>query len=186
MGKGVALLFRNRLPRMYDDYRRACRDGLVRPGRMHIWVDQESGETVINFPTKDDWRQPSRYEYIASGLDALALYLARLRGPRVIIPPLGCGNGGLDWTRVRPLIERRLGVAELDGAHVTSLIPDKLLVTHTRDDQLSQQPARRSVDVGRAVGTPPRVGADAPLRVASDERGTARPHYLRRSRDRGR
>lgn len=186
MGKGVALLFRNRFPRMYDDYRRACRDGLVRPGRLHTWLDPETGETVINFPTKDDWRDPSRYEYITSGLDALALYLARLRAPRVIIPPLGCGNGGLDWARVRPLIEQRLNVAELDGAHVTSLIPAKLLVTPTRDDQLSPQPARRSVVVGHAVGTPPRARADAPPRVAGRGSSAARPHYLRRSRDRRR
>lgn len=186
MGKGVALLFRNRFPRMYDDYRRACRDGLVRPGRLHTWLDPETGETVINFPTKDDWRDPSRYEYITSGLDALALYLARLRGPRVIIPPLGCGNGGLDWARVRPLIERRLGVAELDGAHVTSLIPNKLLVTPTHDDQPSPQPARRSVVVGHAAGTPPRAGADAPPRVAGRGSSAARPDYLRRSRDRRR
>lgn len=112
MGKGVALAFKNRYPDMFKDYQKACRDGQVRPGSMHIWKNL-TGDWVVNFPTKRDWREPSRYEDILSGLDALHTYLKKQGPITVALPALGCGNGGLDWERVSSMITDKL--SDLDA-----------------------------------------------------------------------
>src|SRR5437867_4467429 len=89
MGAGVALAFKNRYPDMFKDYQDACKDGRVRPGAMHVWKNL-MGEWVINFPTKRDWREPSRYEDILSGLDALRTYIREQGHISVAVPALGC------------------------------------------------------------------------------------------------
>lgn len=119
MGAGVALAFKQRYPEMFRDYQRDCKKGRVRPGEMHIWRSL-SGDWVINFPTKRDWRDHSRYEDIDSGLDALRAYLDSLGPLTVALPALGCGHGGLDWERVAGMIRNKL-----DGvnAHVRIYAP---------------------------------------------------------------
>lgn len=106
MGKGVALQFKRRYPAMFLDYRRACQRGEVRPGGLHIY--QALDCVVVNFPTKRHWRDDSRIEDVESGLLALAGYLRARNGARVTLPALGCGHGGLDWSRVRALIYQYL------------------------------------------------------------------------------
>lgn len=96
---------------MLDDYRRALAEGEVGIGRPHVWT-APSGERVINLPTKDAWREPSRLEFVTAGLDALREYLAGAGPVAVAVPALGCGRGGLNWDSVRPLmIERLSGLA---------------------------------------------------------------------------
>lgn len=112
MGKGVALAFKNRYPSMFHAYRAACDKGEVQPGRLHIWPDR-LGITVVNFPTKRHWKQPSRYEDIESGLSALREFLLKRGTVRVALPALGCGHGGLDWDRVSAMIGKKL--ANLDA-----------------------------------------------------------------------
>ena len=110
MGKGLALQFKARFPEMFEEYRRACQAGEVRPGRMHIVERWEMFRPryIINFPTKRQWRFPSRMADIESGLRALAGDIERLDIRSIAIPPLGCGNGGLDWDQVFPKIQRAL------------------------------------------------------------------------------
>lgn len=112
MGAGVALAFKNRYPAMFDDYRRACKRGEVQPGKLHIWRELGS-DWVVNFPTKRDWRDPSRYEDIEAGLDTLSRYLKPLNGITVAVPALGCGHGGLNWDRVSEMIREKL--SDLDA-----------------------------------------------------------------------
>jgi O-acetyl-ADP-ribose deacetylase (regulator of RNase III) len=110
MGKGIALAFKLRFPENFEAYAKACRAGIVQTGHMFVHEDGDlSGPRwIINFPTKKHWRDPTRIEWIVSGLADLKLVL-RAKGIRsVAIPALGCGNGGLAWTDVRPLIERAL------------------------------------------------------------------------------
>ena len=107
MGKGIALQFRHKWPQNYAEYRAECAAGRVRPGTMFV---HNSGGLVkpnyiINFPTKDHWRGASELEYISEGLVDLIAQVKRLNIRSLAIPPLGCGNGGLDWADVRPLIE---------------------------------------------------------------------------------
>lgn len=108
MGAGVALAFKQRYPEMFKEYQRACKDGWVRPGRMHVWKSLE-GDWIVNFPTKRDWRDPSRYEDIDAGLDDLRAYLDGVGPVTVAMPALGCGHGGLDWGRVSGMIQNKLG-----------------------------------------------------------------------------
>ena len=108
MGKGIALQFKQAWPENFDDYAKACNAGEVRPGRMFVF---ETGRMmnpkyIINFPTKRHWRGDSRIEDIELGLKALVRDVKRLGIRSVAVPPLGCGNGGLDWEDVRPLIHR--------------------------------------------------------------------------------
>lgn len=107
MGAGVALAFKQRYPAMFKDYQAACKAGLVRPGKMHIWKPLD-GDWIINFPTKRDWRESSRYEDIDAGLDDLKNYLISVGSVSVALPALGCGNGGLDWARVSEMIRNKL------------------------------------------------------------------------------
>lgn len=124
MGKGIALQFARAFPTMLGDYESAVRRGDVRLGEMQVWSNQAlSGPRwVINFPTKGHWRARSRLADIESGLADLVGVL-RSRGiASVAIPPLGCGNGGLAWDDVRPLIEKAM--ADVPEVEVRIYPPD--------------------------------------------------------------
>ncbi len=106
MGKGIAYQFKLQFPENNADYVKACHHGELRPGVLHHFT--ERGKIIINFPTKNKWREKSKMEYIENGLDAL-IDLIRLLGIQsVAIPPLGSGNGGLVWPEVKKLITRKL------------------------------------------------------------------------------
>jgi O-acetyl-ADP-ribose deacetylase (regulator of RNase III)/uncharacterized protein YwgA len=107
MGKGVALEFKKRWPAMFGDYRRRCEQKLVRLGEPYLYRDA-TGASIINFPTKNHWRSPSRITDIERGLDYLVAHSAEWGIQSLALPPLGCGNGGLEWTEVGPLIYRKL------------------------------------------------------------------------------
>ena len=116
MGRGVALAFKRRFPDNFKAYRAACDRGELQPGRMFVF---ETGELmprlIINFPTKRDWRARSRLADIEAGLSALVAEIERHRIHSIALPVLGCGLGGLEWTEVKPRIDRALaGVADLD------------------------------------------------------------------------
>ena len=113
MGKGIALQFKQAYPQNFDAYRRACKSGEVRPGSMFVVETGSliSPRYIINFPTKRHWRGNSRIEDIRSGLLALVREVREREIQSVALPPLGCGNGGLDWADVRPLIEAAIADA---------------------------------------------------------------------------
>lgn len=113
MGAGVALAFKTRYPDMFRDYQKACKNGEVKPGHLNTWKTL-LGEWVVNFPTKRHWREPSRYEDIEAGLIALKAFLGKLGQVRVTLPALGCGHGGLEWSRVSEMIERTLSDLEAE------------------------------------------------------------------------
>lgn len=108
MGRGIALQVKKSFPENFKAYAAACKRGEVEPGKMFVF---ETGQLanpryIMNFPTKRHWKGKSRIEDIESGLVALVNEV-RVRGIlSIALPPLGCGLGGLDWTDVRPRIER--------------------------------------------------------------------------------
>lgn len=106
-GKGLALQFKKAFPENFEEYQRACQDGEVKPGQMFIVPTSylTHPHYIINFPTKRHWKNPSRIEDIDTGLQALIETVKRLRIRSIAVPPLSCGNGGLAWSRVAPLIE---------------------------------------------------------------------------------
>lgn len=109
MGKGIALQFKEAFPINNKKYIEACKAGALSPGKLLAVKDHNAllGEKlIINFPTKKHWRHPSKYEYIEEGLKALVQLIEKQQIKNIAIPPLGCGNGGLDWNVVRPMIEK--------------------------------------------------------------------------------
>lgn len=102
MGAGLALQFKRKFPANFIAYRHACKDGLVRPGKVFIFQDKE--KYIINFPTKRHWRDKSKLEDIDAGLVDMVAQVKRLGIKSVAIPKLGCGLGGLEWVDVLPLI----------------------------------------------------------------------------------
>lgn len=104
MGKGLALQFKKAFPENFVSYERGCKAGEVKTGQMHIVQRLASPRFSINFPTKRHWRQPSKLEYVREGLQDLVAQVTRLGIASIAIPPLGCGNGGLEWSAVQPLI----------------------------------------------------------------------------------
>src|ERR1700674_5343955 len=110
MGKGVALMFSEAFPDNARAYVEACKDGKVHVGRMFVTENRELTEQrwIINFPTKKHWRGPSRLEWIHDGLKDLVRVIKAKKIRSIALPPLGCGNGRLDWTMVRHEIEASL------------------------------------------------------------------------------
>ena len=114
MGKGIALMFKERFPENNKAYEAACRAGEVRVGSMFVTagVELSGPRWIINFPTKQNWRNPTKLEWVETGLAALKEEIVKKEIRSLAIPPLGCGNGGLEWSVVRPMIERILGDLE--------------------------------------------------------------------------
>lgn len=106
MGKGIALQFRNKWPANNRAYEQACKAEQVKLGTMFVFDcgGLVKPNFIINFPTKGHWRAKSEIRAIQDGLKDLITQVQRLQIKSIAIPPLGCGNGGLDWDDVRPLI----------------------------------------------------------------------------------
>ena len=102
MGKGIAYQFKLRFPENNKDYIKACRNTSLKIGTVHYFW--EKGKLIINFPTKDKWRQKSKIDYIHQGLVELVKLVQSLNIKSIAIPPLGCGNGGLNWSEIKPII----------------------------------------------------------------------------------
>ncbi len=118
MGKGLALQFKQQFPENFRAYAAACRAGEMVVGRVHLTRREAvtGPRWIINFPTKQDWRHPSRLEWVEAGLHDLHRVLLAEGIASIALPKLGCGLGGLDWDTVRPLIESILG--DLEGVEV--------------------------------------------------------------------
>lgn len=145
MGKGIALEFKKRFPAMYDDYKARCKVGQVHLGEPYPYSDM-LGVSIVNFPTKDHWRSPSRLADIVRGLDYFVVHCYDWRITSVAMPPLGAGNGGLEWALVGPVIYQKLGTLDIPveiyapyGTPRHQLTPDFLSQTITDDDVQGRQ-----------------------------------------------
>ena len=106
MGKGVALAFKKRYPDMYRDYVERCGRGDVRLGEPYVY--RADDHVIVNFPTKRHWRSVSRLSDIEAGLDYLERHYKEWQIRSLAVPPLGCGNGQLEWRVVGPILLRHL------------------------------------------------------------------------------
>ncbi len=113
MGKGIAYQFKMRFPQNNHDYVKACKSGKLRVGTIHYY--KEEGIWIINFPTKDKWREKSKIDYIEKGLNELVKFVVEYNPKVIAIPPLGCGNGGLEWNIVKKIIVQKL--ASIENEH---------------------------------------------------------------------
>lgn len=119
MGAGLALEVALRHPDLEADYQLRCKAGAVQIGRPYLYpVSDCPYRAVLNFPTKQHWRFPSRLAWIEQGLTYIASHYAKASPPvtSLALPRLGCDKGGLDWQQVQPLIKKHL--ADLPGLSV--------------------------------------------------------------------
>lgn len=127
MGKGIALQFKENFPNNYNVYRKACKDKSLQVGRLLVVKDRtvEKEIIIINFPTKKDWKHRSKLEYIEKGLQELVKVIPQYGIKSIAIPPLGCGNGGLNWVDVKPLMEKYL--SPFTDVNILIFSPDKAI-----------------------------------------------------------
>ncbi len=102
MGKGIAYQFKVKYPENNKEYVKRCRNNSFTIG--DILLFRENDKVILNFPTKDKWRKKSEYEFIEKGMKTLRSTIIENNLKSVSIPPLGCGNGGLEWVKVKELI----------------------------------------------------------------------------------
>ena len=116
MGKGIALQFKYAFPANFKAYAKACRRQDVTLGEMFVFDNGQFSEPrwIVNFPTKGHWRSRSRISDVEAGLGDLRRVIIELGIASIAIPPLGCGNGGLGWADVRPLIREKLDGLETE------------------------------------------------------------------------
>ena len=125
MGKGIALQFKERFPQNYKAYADACKKGLVVTGKMFVFNESDllnEDKIIVNFPTKMEWYRKSQYSYIEEGLTDLVKTIKDNNIKSISIPPLGCGNGGLKWEKVKALMEEYLG--DLDNVEIVIYQPN--------------------------------------------------------------
>ncbi len=125
MGKGIALMFKEHFPENFAAYARACEAGEVRTGHMFVTENKSlfGPRWIINFPTKTHWKTKTKIEWVRDGLKDLVRVIRDRNIRSIAIPPLGCGNGGLDWKDVRPIIDQAL--ADLDDVSVVIYEPTR-------------------------------------------------------------
>lgn len=112
MGKGLALSFKKRYPDMFESYKKVCEKHQLTIGKLMLY--KEADHWILLFPTKENWRNPSKLEYIEKGLMKFVSTYAEKHITSIAFPKLGCGNGELDWNLVRPLMERYLKPLPID------------------------------------------------------------------------
>ncbi len=148
MGKGVALEFKKRYPGNYKDYVSRCAKKELRPGQPYFYRD--NGRLILNFPTKDHWRMPSKLRDVEEGLDWFLAHYREYGVESVAFPPLGCGNGGLSWEEVGPLMYRKLKGLPIE---VEAYAPYGTPLSELREGFLARSDAPK-----RSVGeTPSRI-----------------------------
>lgn len=107
MGKGIAKEFKSKYPTMYEEYRIKCDANEIETGKLYPYF--ENGKIrILNFPTKQHWRSPSRISYVVEGLEWFIENYEKLGITTIAFPPLGCGNGGLNWETVGPIMVKKL------------------------------------------------------------------------------
>jgi O-acetyl-ADP-ribose deacetylase (regulator of RNase III) len=111
MGKGLALAFKQRYPHMFVSYQQACRDRELRIGQPVLY--KESTPWILNFLTKDHWRDDSKVEYLEEGLQYIVAHYKALAIKSIAFPKLGAGLGKLSWDVVGPLMAKYLNQLDI-------------------------------------------------------------------------
>lgn len=125
MGKGIALQFKEVFPNNFKLYAEACKKKELKPGMLLVVKENtlQGERIIINFPTKTAWQFKSKYEYVEEGLKELVKVIRHYNITSIAIPPLGCGNGGLKWEIVRPMMEKYLG--DITGVEIQVFEPNE-------------------------------------------------------------
>lgn len=143
MGKGIALQFKKLYPTNYKVYKDLCDKKEFQIGQLLVVKDQNivTGEkTIINFPTKQHWKSPSEYEFIERGLDALISVIKENNIKSIALPPLGSGNGGLQWYKVKQIISQKL--SKIENCEIIVFEPNTNVKEVLNKERVKLTPAR--------------------------------------------
>lgn len=139
MGKGIALGFKKKFPDMYDDYLRRCENNEVKLGQPYLYKRLVK-PWVINFPTKVHWRSVSRVVDIIKGLELIRDKYIEWGIQSIAVPPLGCGEGGLEWRVVGRVLYKYVSkfdiTVELFAPHGTPRSELKIEFLKTGDPKM--------------------------------------------------
>ena len=113
MGAGIALEFKYRYPEMFDKYVKHCKENRIQIGTLWVYKVPKSTLKVLNFPTKNDWKHPSKYEYLERGLKKFVETYREQGITSVAFPMLGALNGGLDPDKVLDLMKKHLSDCDI-------------------------------------------------------------------------
>ncbi len=134
MGKGLAAQFKVKFPEMFHDYKVRCSRGEVKIGEPYLWQDNEY--EVLNFPTKDNWQNSSKIDYIDSGLQYLVNNYQNMGICTLALPALGCGLGGLELSDVFRLVEKYF--KDLQDIEVFLYVPSQADLRSLSDEGFNQ------------------------------------------------
>jgi O-acetyl-ADP-ribose deacetylase (regulator of RNase III) len=150
MGKGIALQFKQAFPDVFREYEKESKKGNVQVGKMQVVPTNAlvGPNYIINFPTKKHWKEKSKMIYVEEGLKDLVQVVRKLEIESIAIPPLGCGNGGLNWLEVKPIIEKAFA--------------DESIVVHIYEPSGSPKPDKMKIGT-----TKPRMTKSRALMLAS-------------------
>jgi len=141
MGRGLALEFKMRFPSMYEQYRSVCERHALRPGMLLLF--KTSTPWILNFPTKDHWKYPSKPEYLEAGLRKFAETYAEKGITSIAFPKLGTTSGKLEWDDVRSVMYRYLEPLQNLQVEIYHFDPDS---KDSFFDKLYQKIHRMSID----------------------------------------
>lgn len=110
MGAGLAKQFKGIFPENFKKYQRQCWDKTLVIGV--CFTTTEANKMIINLPTKFHYKNGSQYDYIQAGLNALVRHIKHYKITSIAIPALGCGLGGLEFSKVQAMIEETLSVLD--------------------------------------------------------------------------
>lgn len=135
MGKGLALSFKQRYPEMFKKYRVVCEKHQLTIGKLMLCYEPD--HWILLFPTKENWRNPSKLEYIEKGLIKFVNTYAEKHITSIAFPKLGCGNGELLWDDVQPLMEKYLKHLPIDVYIYLGVIPDTIPEHRAQNETMS-------------------------------------------------
>jgi O-acetyl-ADP-ribose deacetylase (regulator of RNase III) len=142
MGKGIALQFKNMFPGNFRVYAKACKSKEIKIGKLLVTEEElllGGRKVIINFPTKTSWRKPSEYSYIEEGLNDLVKIIQQRKIQSIAIPPLGAGNGGLNWNKVKSILEKYLSGLDCD---IRIYEPNTAVQEVLKEERVRLTPAR--------------------------------------------
>lgn len=112
MGAGIAYECRLRYPEMYEKYQALCKDNLLQIGT--LWIYKASNKNILNFPTKTDWKQPSKIEYLEKGLQKFVDTYKEKEITSIAFPLLGASHGGLTQEQSISTMKRYLSQCDIE------------------------------------------------------------------------
>lgn len=122
MGKGIALDFKLRFPEMFKEYQKICFQHLLKPGQILPYT--KSKPIILNFAIKDDWKEPSKIEWIEQTLQKFVDNYHSLGLISVAFPWMGAMNGGLPFEVIQQLTRKYLSKLDDIEIEVYEFDPD--------------------------------------------------------------